>query len=57
MEEVMSKKEFHKDDNGNYLFGEDGRLIPIDVCICAARCPSECCCGAWDEEVGDENTY
>ena len=23
-----------------------------DTCLCAARCYSDCCCGAWEEDDG-----
>ena len=29
------------------ITGGDGEPIPKTVCICAAHCDSECCCGAW----------
>ena len=28
--------------------------IPKTICLCAARSPSECCCGAWDDVVDSD---
>lgn len=40
---------FHKDLDGDYVLDEQGNKIPSNVCICYAREPNECCCGAWDD--------
>lgn len=52
-------KEFHArevfDKNGEptgeleLILDENGHPISCDICLCAAREPSECCCGAWDD--------
>lgn len=36
------------------LCWEDGEPIKAYVCLCYAKCASECSCGAWDYEVDDE---
>lgn len=44
-------------DDGTYylILDEEGNLIPSNICICAARAPSECACGAWDDVVDGGN--
>lgn len=42
------------DENDNligekYLLDENDQPIPRTICLCAARSPNECCCGAWDD--------
>lgn len=36
------------------LLWEDGEPMEAYVCLCYAKCASECSCGAWDYEVDDE---
>lgn len=40
---------YHTDDEGNILYDENDEPIPLTICICAAREPNECICGAWDD--------
>lgn len=47
-------KAYHCDEGG-VLLTYDGEPIPAYVCICAAHSSAECCCGAWDIPLPDEN--
>lgn len=47
-------EKYHVDWEGKQLLNEDGKPIPIYVCICAAHSSYECCCGAWDVALPDE---
>jgi len=40
--------QYHLDYDGNILLDEFGEPIPMSICICAAYCSCECCCGSWD---------
>lgn len=31
------------------ILDENDQPIPASICLCYAREPSECCCGAWDD--------
>jgi len=44
-------------DDGTYhlILDEEGKVIPSNICLCAARAPSECACGAWDDVIDDGN--
>ena len=44
-------EKYHVDWEGGEVLDEYGYPIPIHICICAARSPYECCCGAWDVEI------
>lgn len=46
----MTDDNFHKNTDGEIVLDRDGEPIPSYICICAAREPFECCCGAWDDE-------
>lgn len=47
----MSKKteEYHVNSDGELILDEDGQPIPKTICLCYAREPLECICGAWDD--------
>lgn len=42
-------------DDGTYylILDEERNVIPSSICLCAARAPSECMCGAWDDVIDD----
>lgn len=44
---------YHANDEGELLREEDGSLIPASICLCFAHGPSECVCGAWDDQSDD----
>ena len=44
---------YHKDSEGKYILDENGDKISTSICLCYARCPSECVCGAWDDVEDD----
>lgn len=46
-------KRVHARD-GRPLLDEHNEVIPASICLCAAHCSAECCCGAWDD-VQDES--
>lgn len=49
MEGVDGMIEYHTQDDGSLMLDENGEPIPKTICICAAREPMECVCGAWDD--------
>ncbi len=54
------KKGYHYNDSlRKYYREDDGSKIPEQVCLCAAKEPTECCCDctSWndDEEYYDDN--
>lgn len=40
---------YHIDSDGKFLLDENGNPILKTICICCARQPLECVCGAWDD--------
>lgn len=44
---------YHTDEDGNFLFWENGDRIESITCLCYAFSASECTCGAWGIEVLD----
>ena len=38
---------FHKNKDGSLFLDEEGKPVPLTICICYAREPNECICGAW----------
>jgi hypothetical protein len=38
-----------------YILHERGEPIPRTICICAAHSVNECCCGAWDVDIEDDD--
>ena len=41
--------DYHLNDDGSLILDEQGNPIPLTICLCAAREPYECVCGAWDD--------
>lgn len=46
--------EYHT-QGGETLLDEHNEPIPAYICICAAYCSHECCCGAWDRPHPKDN--
>lgn len=48
--------EQYKDD-ATPILDEDGNLIPIEVCLCYAYTPTECCCAttSWENYRYDDD--
>jgi hypothetical protein len=50
--------EFHQHEDETYILDENGDLINSYICICYAKSPSECVCGAWNVDITEwRNTY
>ncbi len=52
----IGEKEYHADEEGIAITDPD-TFEPIEsyICICAAREPAECCCGAWERPIPDDS--